>query len=155
MKINELIIETMDLLDEIFIENEALKILEESKIFDALDSTIKKLEANVEEMKQLLFSGEQIKVKETFKNVVGLAKKAGQINNTYWNDDKTQKAVYLVYSKKILPMFKSYYKLCEKWNLENDSKLPLGELKAVFNTTKQGDTSKTNMETEKRKVFDY
>ena len=155
MKINELIAETMDLLDEIFIENEALKILEESKIFDTLSLTIRRLDANVKEMNHQLFNGEQAKVKETFKSVVDLAKKAGQINNTYWNDYKTQKAVYLVYSKKILPMFKEYYRLCEKWNSENDSKLPLDELKAVLSTTKQGDTSKANFETEKRKVFNY
>ena len=155
MKINELIEEAMDLLDEIFIENEALKILEESEVYDTLSLAIRRLDADVKEMKHQLFNGEQAKVKETFKSVVELAKKAGKINNTYWNDDKTQKAVYLVYSKKILPMFKEYYKLCEKWNSENDAKLPLEDLGAIINTTKQGDTSKVNLATEKRKVFNY
>jgi hypothetical protein len=156
MKLNDLINEVADLFDEIMIENEALKILEESQIYDTLTYALKKLDKDLAEMKEQLFKSDQATVKEIFRSVVSLAKKTGSANNTNWNDDKTQKAIYLVYNKKILPMLKQYYALCKKWNSENEEKLPLEELGAIINTTMQGDTSKSNLEYSKqKKVFDY
>lgn len=112
--------ETIELLEQYFDIVKTIltsELLTEGEVFDILSRLQRKLNNNLAFLNdEEKLKGENVNFKNTVHNTIELMKKASEFYNTDFKDNNTNKVIYQVYRKDLLPKFTKVFELCDKYN---------------------------------------
>ena len=124
------------------------QILTESEIFDILNKTNIKIEADLKAIQSKKYSdNDKTKFKKTILDTVSLMQRAKRLYDHKFDDNNTQKAVYQYYKKNLLPKFTNFWRLCAEHN--NRFKLNeedgLRSIKSIIDAMNNGTTEQLGL----------